>query len=177
MLYSVRRCLSTTHHKIYYILLLVIFFLPMSLHAKDTTWLAFELLEYPYYDPRDGTILESLEGRKNDYRTPFEGGGKIYPSIPFEILERYEQGNNLLVKVVGDLTTVDAFTCKTTEHERILTYKKIKKNRRPVKYFRQNTLAYNFQDFKPKKLTDKEAATMKSITFGISLDVDLGATD
>jgi len=77
-------------------------------------------------------ILQSIEGRKNHPRKdPFEGGGKIYPEIHGEILERYESRDTLLIQIDNEIPWE-----VTNEKEEILTYKKVKENRIPVKRLR-----------------------------------------
>ena len=77
------------------------------------TWMKIKLTERPYYDPRTGKPLTSIEGRRNRRNAePFAGGGKDgYPAIKNPI-EAYEKGTTLLIKadvtadkVVGEVIT------------------------------------------------------------------------
>lgn len=74
------------------------------------TWVKFKLIERPYYDPRTGEILASIEGRRNRPNIdPFSGGGKVYPNIdPSKILKRKETDGELLLKLDMDQSEIDA---------------------------------------------------------------------
>lgn len=82
------------------------------------TWIKFTLIELPYYDPRTGEALASIEGRRNrPDKDPFEGGGKVYPPLPenIKVLSRQERGTTLML-LVGDEDAEDlkAMTGKAT---------------------------------------------------------------
>ena len=65
-------------------------------------WIKIQLIERPYYDPRTGETLESIEGRRNIPGVdPFEGGGKSYPEniLILKRLSWQERGTTLLLLV------------------------------------------------------------------------------
>ena len=73
------------------------------------TWIKFQLIERPYYNPITGEVLTSIKGLRNRPNIdPFTGGGKVYPDLSrVLVLERYEKGGDLMVLVDGDQKAID----------------------------------------------------------------------
>ena len=75
-------------------------------------WLKFRLIERPYWD-KDGNVLVSIKGMRNRKGVDeIHGGGKVYPEIPFKVLERYEQDGFWYVLVDATQADIDAFIAK-----------------------------------------------------------------
>ena len=120
-------------------------------------WIKFKLIIPPFYDPRTGDILSSVEGRKNRPGIdPFNRKGRIWPDIinqKDKIIELHEKGDTLLIKI--DIPEAEAKGHETKDEK--LKYKaspKIEKE-------------YNYKDFKAKVITDQEAEDLKINFFGI----------
>jgi hypothetical protein len=74
------------------------------------TWIKLKTKERPYYDPRNGKVLKSIEGRRNRPGVdPFEGGGRVYPPIPdnVRVLDWQERGETLMLLVEGEAKDID----------------------------------------------------------------------
>lgn len=69
------------------------------------TWIKVELQRKQYRDPRNGKVLTSINGRKNDpYRDPFTGGGKVYPKKITDLKwTHWQQRGTTLLLLVDDL--------------------------------------------------------------------------
>ena len=115
------------------------------------TWVRLELIARPFYDPRTGEILTSIEGRKNRPNIdPFDGGGKVYPDIdPAKILKRKEQGCELLLKLDMEPAEANALISE----EKIKTYKATPKI---LKEYNAN------KDFKGEIVPDEIAEPIES---------------
>lgn len=89
------------------------------------TWMKIKLTERPYYDPRTGKPLKSIEGRRNrNNAEPFAGGGKDgYPAIKNPI-EAYEKGTTLLIKadVTADKIVGEVLTDEQVQKEKLLFF-------------------------------------------------------
>lgn len=66
------------------------------------TWIKLKTKERPFYDPRTGKVLSSIEGRRNRPGIdPFEGGGKDYPeeALRLKRLSWQERGTDWMLLV------------------------------------------------------------------------------
>ena len=116
-------------------------------------WIKFQLIERPYYD-RNGNILSSIEGRRNRKGIDeFSGGGKAYPDITGSILERYEKGNVLLLK----LNISEEEALNISSNTETLSFQTT-----PTKI-----IFYSYSDFQATIITDVEAQDMKADYFNI----------
>lgn len=108
-------------------------------------WMKYTLIERPYYDPRSGEILESIEGRYNKPGIdPFVGGGKVYPdAIKLKCVYWREQGNNLLILLDEPQSKIDEIKSSAGEKEYAASPKVKRK--------------YKLEDFNPIQLTNEEA--------------------
>jgi hypothetical protein len=118
-------------------------------------WIKLKTIERPFYDPRTGKVLSSIEGRRNrPGKDPFQGGGKVYPDLSgVTVHARYEAGTTFMVLVEGDVDKLKAMSGKAT-------YKASPKE----------TREYDLKDFAPTEL-DKTAA-LKALKEEIKLDID-----
>ena len=120
------------------------------------TWVKFKLIERPYYDPRTGEILDSIEGRRNRPSIdPFEGGGKVYPDIdPTKILKRKEKAGEWLLKLDMDPAEVNA----------LIGSKEIKKYKLSPKVEKE----YKAKDFAPEIMPDEVADPVTEPVSGVT---------
>lgn len=123
-------------------------------------WFKFKLLDKPYYD-RKGNVLHSIVGRRNRYRKDeFYGGGKIYPDLEgHKILERYEHGNILLVKLDIPENEAVAIEGKSQALSAVATYR-VRQGRRKRYTCPAKAMTYDFKDFQAKRITDAEAEAL-----------------
>lgn len=121
-------------------------------------WIKFRLINLPYYDPRTGNILESIEGRQN--RTgidPIAGGGKVYPDIdPALILKRKEKAGELLLKL--DITPEEAAAMIGDEN-----LKKYKASPKVTKEYKDK------KDFKGEIVPDEIADPVVVVESGVTV--------
>lgn len=103
-------------------------------------WIKFKLVQRPYYDPRTGEELASIEGLGNRPNIdPFAGGGAVYPDLTeYRVLERRENENELIVLIDDPDDKIDRLLSKTDA----LSFAATPKHSR----------AYTFSDFKPVKV-------------------------
>jgi len=120
-------------------------------------WIKFKLIERPYYDPRDGKILNLIKDRENRPKIdPFIGGGKVYPKFnKINILEQYEKDGILLLRIDD---TVDVSNIKTKTE--ILSYFASPKVE----------IEYDYKDFEAIICTDEEVEILKIDVFSLNQD-------
>jgi hypothetical protein len=124
-------------------------------------WLKLKTIERPYFDPRTGKVLSSIEGRRNRPKVdPFTGGGKVYPPevLKANVKAWQEKGTTLMV-LVDD-------TSKITAAKGTATYQASPKEVRD----------YDLSEHAPQELDDVQAleALKKDIGLpeGTTLDED-----
>jgi len=110
-----------------------------------------KLIKRPFYDPRTGEILTSIEGRKNRPNIdPFDGGGKVYIDVdPTKILKWEEQGDELILTLDMEPAEANALIAE----EKIKTYKATPKI---LKEYNAN------KDFKGEIVPDEIAEPIES---------------
>ena len=71
------------------------------------TWIKFKLIARPYYDPRNGQVLASINGRYNRPKVdPFVGGGYVHPDLKgYGVLKTYQKDGVLYVLVDDSLSS------------------------------------------------------------------------
>lgn len=94
------------------------------------TWIKFRTKEKPFYDPRTGKVLPSIEGRRNRPKVdPFEGGGKVYPedALKMKRLSWQEKGTTLMLLVDESQEEIDRIKAMSGEAEYRASPKKVRK--------------------------------------------------
>ena len=91
-------------------------------------------------------MLSSIEGRRNRWgKDEFEGGGYVYPDVV--TIEAYQSGNIWIVKV-------DKVIEKEVNASLLW---RLAKNKVKIVYKPIGTKRYNYNDFKPIKISESEA--------------------
>lgn len=146
--------------KLFFICLLV-FFLPAPAFCAE--WVKFDLEPRPYFDPDTGDIVNRVKiavrsnARKGDR---FSGGGKIYPDLStYSILAWHEKDLQLILQLGIDDNTAAALVAKTDKCHVYLAYR-IRKSRKRTVYHPTLEREYNFNEFKPTRLSETEAKTI-----------------
>lgn len=127
-------------------------------------WLKFTLIEKPFYDPRTGEVLDSIEGRRNRKNVdPFEGGGVVFPEIPrgLQVKEWFVNRPHFMVLVEGQTKDVSSVLSESKEM-----------------YFRASPKVitkYSYQNHKPTRVTKPLEELKKTIGLpeGTTLDENL----
>ncbi len=110
------------------------------------TWIKLKTKERPFYDPRTGKVLSSIEGRRNQPQVdPFCGGGKVYPeeALKLKRLSWQERGTTLMLLVDEDQNKVDSIKAMSGE----ATYQASPKEVRE----------YDLSEHNPAERTDADA--------------------
>lgn len=77
--------------------IIVIMTLFMLNTAAQAEWVQIDLKKKPYYDPRNGKVVNP-EGRRNRPNIdPFTGGGHEYPALDEERITGWHQKDTLLL--------------------------------------------------------------------------------
>ena len=114
-------------------------------------WIKLKTIERPFFDPRTGKVLTSIEGRRNrPKKDPFTGGGKVYPDLSGVRVESWQERGTTLMLLVDDPATLKNMTGKAT-----------------YKASPNVTREYDLTDFAPKELD--ATATLKALKEEIGL--------
>ena len=71
------------------------------------TWIKFKLIDRPYYDKAGNTLKRALYTDRYGVAEIY-GGGLLYPDVSkVTVIERYENGDNLILLVDGDQKEID----------------------------------------------------------------------
>lgn len=86
--------------KLLMLFILIFFIAPLTANAEIIVWFKGKTVCLGYYD-RHGSILDSLEGRRNKFgRDEFYHAGIVYPDGMDDmiIVESYENGRDIIIK-------------------------------------------------------------------------------
>lgn len=129
-------------------MLISLFLLLLTANNAQAEWVIFDLFKTSIYDAKGKVVAEKKVAK---HRNPLYGAVILYPNLSsLNIIEQYDTGKNLLIKV-------DTVTRTDNRRTQYATVNKVRKGTAiPIKQ-----VEYGWKDFKAKLITDDKAENLK----------------
>ena len=132
--------------------LISLFLLLLTANNAQAEWVLFDLFKTPIYDSQ-GNVVKAKNVAK--YRKSLYGAIILYPDISgLKILERYDTGKKLLIKV-------DFLDIHNERKTHYVIINKIKKTPSEVYCVPLASREYGWKSFQAKVVTDEKAENLK----------------